>query len=209
MIILLTTVFLVRNGGIRRFQNEDGSLTPEGQKRYRTSGKKFAKKIIKDDKLDNSAGKIHSEIYFDKNLKNYNRESENGRKIKEAYETNSKRVSELNTEINKELEKKYGKFMNLDFENQMRYYAEGADMMEKMSANDPIMKQTKKDWEEYSKKYEKEVNEFLKGYMGEYGDMPSQDPMALSYNTKTGEMGQQSLRNRVAIEMLRYAGGNI
>lgn len=27
-------VLKVRNGGVRRFQNEDGTLTPEGQKRY-------------------------------------------------------------------------------------------------------------------------------------------------------------------------------
>lgn len=38
--------------GIRRFQNEDGSLTPAGEKRY-NNNEKFRKKVNKDEKFNN------------------------------------------------------------------------------------------------------------------------------------------------------------
>lgn len=49
----MQTTYLIHHGikgqkwGIRRYQNEDGSLTPEGEKRYEISSKKFVK--IKND----------------------------------------------------------------------------------------------------------------------------------------------------------------
>lgn len=47
--------------GIRRYQNEDGSLTPSGKKRYGREYERTSKKVMK--KLNKNANRIHINAY--------------------------------------------------------------------------------------------------------------------------------------------------
>ena len=57
-----------------------------------------------------------------------------------------------------------------------------------------------------SKKYEKEATEYVEKSLGEFGNRPVS---GITYNIKTGDVRQPTVNERLVIEMLRRAGGNI
>ena len=62
--------------GVRRYQNEDGSLTPAGEKRYAKLNKKAEKKFLKEvNAYQKNATKKYNKLYFEsynKTAKEYN-----------------------------------------------------------------------------------------------------------------------------------------
>lgn len=197
--------------GVRRYQNEDGSLTEEGKRRY---GKKFSDKIAKAEKRYGASG-INDVISKDETMKRYNETSQALKDIQDAIKTYEDRGKELNSkfsneELNDQLQKKYGaRFMDLSDEDKEKYILDGMKMVDDYMNNDPIRKESMAAWEEASKRYEKETKDFLNDFMGKYGQTKCSDPLALTYNTKTGKTSKQTLADRTTIEMLRNANGKL
>ena len=69
--------------GVRRFQNEDGSLTSDGQKRYRGDIKNVSKRELKRQVSDYLSGKNHKE--FDAEVNRIGHEIEADRKVVAEY----------------------------------------------------------------------------------------------------------------------------
>lgn len=55
-------VFKVRNGGVRRYQNPDGSLTEAGKRRYRGMSSRISRLEIKKQEADNKSNKYQTKF---------------------------------------------------------------------------------------------------------------------------------------------------
>ena len=83
----------------------------------------------------------------------------------------------------------------------------GAKFAQELFSNDVEYNKAVNRYEEYATKYEKEAKKFVDGFLGEYGQEKSPNPLAIKYNTKDGSIDQQTLSDRLAFEMYRNAGG--
>ena len=86
--------------GVRRFQNEDGSLTPAGKERYgvdengHINSEKGAKRYIDDQKKTNRFGSIKGHILFN-DVINFENEVQNTPEYKELLKKDEKLVDEI------------------------------------------------------------------------------------------------------------------
>lgn len=191
--------------GVRRYQNPDGSLTAEGRERYRSEMKELGKELSK--------AKNHETVYNKLNesqaVKEFN---ENNKYYKRLQRTNEllkgdrKYYSDL---ANKEMTKKYGKFQDLNAEQQWEYFVRGALYMQTLTAYSSRYQGLLGRQEMLSKKYESAAKKFLADCFEEIGNQPVSIPTALTVNLNTGNVSTSSLNDTAAIEMLRAAGGRI
>lgn len=197
--------------GVRRYQNSDGTLTDEGRKRY---GKKLADDIVKiDKKYGNSkkygSGYLHyktfERAYDDPLIKDFDKQSSR-KELDTARENKQKRASELSDEVNQKLIKKYGNPLDLPDDQMISYVTDGMKMMQDLSAKDKKLSVLHQKYIDASKKYEKEAAEYVEKSLGEFGNRPVS---GITYNIKTGDVRQPTVNERLVIEMLRRAGGNI
>lgn len=202
--------FLMHHGilgqkwGVRRFQNPDGSLTPEGRKRYSKLADSYKKgeeyfyykvnslKEVKDFSKENKKDKnalLDAQYDYDLAGESYN---------KAAYAYAEKKAGAS-----------YGKIMRMnDVEKQMRLVAfleagiEFADT-EEGKAMGKKLREAQEDYIAKSKAYEHKVTQFVKDLLSDYGDTPI--PGTLSIDTKTLKSRESTLTEQMAIEMLRDA----
>lgn len=123
--------------GIRRYQNEDGSLTPSGKKRYGREYERTSQKVMK--KLNKNANRIH--------LNAYN---------KAADEANNGGIEAFNAQQ----EKKYGWF-NERFDANLNkllldFYSNDKDFQKAQSLVD---RYNMTEWNELAKNNTKIINE--------------------------------------------------
>jgi len=201
--------------GIRRYQNPDGTLTPEGRKRY---GEKLGKEIYKiDKKFPGSDRQSTWQAYdrFDdairrnKAVKDFNNQNQNYKQMRETKKEIKQIATDISDQVNRELEKKYGNFLTLSSAEQGNYIREGLHTSYERAHKNSNLLKLENDYKKYSKEYERESREFLKEYGGDYFAKDSQGKARINVNIKTGEVSQSKILDIVAVEMLRVAGGKI
>lgn len=201
--------------GIRRYQNPDGTLTPEGRKRY---AGKLGKDIYKiDKKFPGSDRKSTWQAYdrFDdairrnKAIKDFNNQNQNYKQMRETKKEIKHIATDISDQVNRELEKKYGNFSVLSTAEQGAYIREGLHMSYERAHKNSNLLKLENDYEKFSKEYERESREFLKEHGGDYFNKDSHGEARINVDLKTGKVSQSKLLDIVAVEMLRVAGGKI
>lgn len=210
--------------GVRRYQNNDGTLTDAGRERY---GKALSNDIKKADEKGNLASikaiynktsgksgvdltieETHKALNKNKAVNQFEKTNETGKELKKTKKDVMAMHDRINHQINKELVNKYGYFMNLSHEDQIKYYKEGVELFKERSTKEGYNK-LKEKYEKLSREYEKEASEFVGNLLGKYGDEKLKSSWAIKYNLVTKEMSKQTVKDLAAIEMLRRAGGII
>lgn len=182
--------------GVRRYQNKDGSLTYAGKK-------KLASKIQRADQ-NNDAFKV-SRI-ANKAFSNYKTTSK-------SYQTalaSKKQMAEADNEINRRshayAEKMVGKKWKdiRDPVEQFKYIGAGQAEAKRLASTKEFMNTATAYSKNYSKAY-KDAQRFVDNCLEDYGNVKLKNPMSVSVNLKTGDASQQTVAQRVAIELMRDA----
>jgi hypothetical protein len=85
----------------------------------------------------------------------------------------------------------------------VQYYDEGAKEMQKRSASDKVLNETKQNYDNYKKEYEKVTRDYVDELLGEYSKAESKDENAIKFNKNTNEISKQTLGERLTIEIMR------
>lgn len=194
--------------GVRRFQNEDGTLTEAGKARY---AKQLSDDVKKADSANNASltsSKVRTALEKNKAVKQFEETNKTGYDLRRAHSDINEINERINLQVNKELEKKYGKFMSLTFEDQAKYYGEGMQMFKERASKEDYEDLVSK-YKKLSAQYEKESRDFLDDLLGKYGDEELRSDWAIKYNFETKEFSKQTVKDLAGIEMLRRSGGFI
>ena len=197
--------FLVHHGikgqkwGIRRFQNEDGTLTEAGKKHRAT----LIKRLTKADALDNSDLEIGKVLADDKALKLFNQSSESYSDLQKYAKEYSDMHTKMNRYANDKATKELGGtsmyFYNKgDRDKFGAYMILGAKYAQEYVDKNPSYREIKEKYESSSKQYEKDVNNFMRSFLGDEGNNPSVSDLAIAYDTRSNEIRQQTLAERAS-----------
>ena len=212
-------VYLVHHGiknqkwGVRRFQNEDGTLTEAGKRRYSKGVNRVAKQIAK----ASEKNKAHQAAYDAirngkvKGIKQFNRENPEFQKL--VVDAAKKTVAEdrLNREVVDRL-KKDG-YLDEVLKNPkhpefLKAYETGRSYAEKIAKeswySDPV-----REWLKSSQEYESKAHEFLDSLNLDSLKVSSKGTFDLIYESKNNKIRQSTIQEILALEMLRAANGHI
>lgn len=191
--------------GVRRYQNKDGSLTPEGKERYRSEMKSLGEELLK--------AKDHKTVYDKLNtsqaVKEFNENNKYYRKLKRTNELLKNDAKMFTEVVNKELTKQYGNFLDLPFDQQREYFMRGVFYTQSLINNSARYQGLLQRQDYLSKKYEASAKKFVSDCFEEIGDKPVSIPTALTINLNTGKVTTSVLNDTAVIEMLRAAGGRM
>lgn len=201
--------------GVRRYQNSDGTLTPEGRKRY---GEKLGKEIYKIDKKYPGSDRQSTWQAYDrfddairrnKAIKDFNNQNQNYKSMQDTHKEIKRIATDISNQVNQELEKKYGNFSTLSSAEQGNYIREGLHMSYERAHKSSQLLKLENDYKKYSKAYESDSREFLKEHGGDYFNKDSRGKARINVDLKTGKVSQSKILDIAAVEMLRVAGGKI
>lgn len=189
--------------GIRRFQNEDGSLTSEGKTRYGSAADyatptpkeqkayyKNVKKVMNNSRLSTTkkmveiAKKTPQEIHDD--LKPFGEKIKASReKYKKEYSSEVDKIVKNDKKL-REFAKKLGVKdedvdkidINLVREAFLRYYRSGYDVLGAMGHTTKSLDAAKKAFQEDDRKLYSEAADFTNKLLGKYGDKPVSELLA-------------------------------
>ncbi len=196
--------------GIRRYQNEDGSLTDAGRKHR----DKLLTKLKKHDN-DNYTYAFGNDLYFDKVVNEFDKDYTKRNGGTSLY-TQRRRLDNLTSDISQGAQQ-YAK-NKTGAPNAIAALLTGKDIQKTIDAGqyytqkeymDKDVVKLMNDYAKNSKQYEKELRTFMTQYLGEEGAKESADKMALNVNLKTGKVGQQTLAEKASVYALKEFGGNI
>lgn len=199
--------------GVRRYQNPDGTLTPEGRKRYT---EQLAKDVYKADKKypgsdQYSMWKVNKAIYkhldTNKAIEEFNKTNDNYKKLQEANKEIKSISRKISDDVNVVLQKKYGDFRFLNDGVRGLYIRDGIAETIKRAKDNPELKKAKHTQLQYSHLYERDARNFLVENAGAYGDKDSHSKMRVNYNIENKSITQSKINDILTIEMLRFAGG--
>lgn len=199
--------------GIRRYQNEDGSLTDAGRKHR----DKLLTKLKENDKSDaDSRRKFANAAYLDPVIteftKDYNKRT--GKYLNEQrYKINSADI-DIREGAARYAKQQTGVSSPLDalLSGKTDKIEECIRAGEKFTAQRYIDKnymELVNDYIDNSKKYDKELREFISQYLGEEGAKESMDEMAISIDLKNNKVNKQTLSDKVANNVYRDEGGDL
>lgn len=197
--------------GVRRFQNEDGSLTDEGKARYGISEKQ-AKKLIELEKKDSAA--FYKELNKNKAYKNFRKHDKDLKNYIKSSESKERHINAANDYANylgKKAAKGHelGETLEYGRIDLFEKYMNAATMyMTSDEVRKPIEK-IEKEMSSSKQLFEKKGERFIKDLFGKYGDMKLENPNSISINTKTGKVSQQTLSGRALTEMYRDKYGRL
>lgn len=194
--------------GVRRYQNDDGTLTEAGRKRYGISKRK-AKSLLELEK-DDPRGFVH-DIRVLKPVKAFDEKSQESWELSNARNERDKQREDINKEGNRRGQEAAGKdwqslLLAGDREGMAKYLQAGKEYAQSPEVLEKVQKSIER-LDKAERAYEKKSREFVDGFLGEYGKLESKNPMSLKYDTKTKQLQQQTLADRMAFEMYRNAGG--
>lgn len=173
--------------GVRRYQNPDGTLTKLGMKRLGKDMKTYVKssKTVKDYKKKKRA--------FDKRMNELN-EFSNQYASQRAKMPSNLFVDYL-TSNNEKMRQQAADYLKYG-----REYMKDAVKSSKMD-------EKHKELTDLQKRFEKETREFLKDYLGKYGDLPANDPNAIKINKETKEVMRQTKLDATTMIVTRMGTG--
>ena len=207
--------------GVRRYQNEDGTLTEAGKKR-------FVKQVQRADaKANPSYVRNLAEKGFDK----YRRESESYNAAKVSKNNLDKMKRDISDQANRYAEDKVGKsFKDIakeikDYETLQRsgLVDPGGDRLRKYYANLAMRNDylnlgakeaarifsTDKDFREalidYNKKYRvayEDAAKYVKDQLGKWGDAPMPGKNSIAVDLQSGKVRQQTVSERVGVDIV-------
>lgn len=199
--------------GVRRFQNEDGSLTEEGKKRYGISEKE-ANKLIELEKKDSAA--FYKRLNKNKMYKQFRNKNEDLKRYEKATIQKQMYADAQNIQANKEAKKAAHGWELVDA------IMSGRDdlVIKYLDAGQAYMQKHAKEMQEEYAKYDKEISEskkafekagekFVKDLFGEYSNKELENPNSVSVDLKTGKVSKQTLSRRALIEMYRDKNGRM
>lgn len=195
--------------GVRRYQNPDGSLTDEGRKRY---GKPLSTKIMKAEKKMDPYEV--NRLANDKNLLKAAKKNTLLELTKKDLQDSKKVYDEETERLNKAIWERAQREIRNDpsipqDEIYVRTMLKGAELAQTMFREDKDFMKARDQYERFSKDYEKQSHDFVKDFLGDYGNEPSPNPLSVKFDTKTGKVSPQTLTDKLAFEMYRNAGGLI
>lgn len=194
--------------GIRRYQNDDGTLTEAGRKRYGISKGK-AKELLRLEQ--NAPAAFAQDMYLQKGVRKFREKSPEYKELNEARREREQQKEDINKEGNRRGREAAGKdwqslLSSGDREGMAKYLQAGKDYAQSPEVIEKVQKSMDR-LDKAERAYEKKSREFVDGFLGEYGKLESKNPMSLKYDTKTKQLMQQTLADRMAFEMYRVAGG--
>ena len=199
--------------GVRRFQNEDGSLTEEGKKRYGISEKE-ANKLIELEKKDPAA--FYKRLNKNKMYKQFRNKNEDLKRYESATMRKQMYADAQNIQANKEAKKAAHGYDLAD-----AIFAGRDDLVIKyLDAGQAYMQKHAKEMQEEYAKYDKEKKKkkkafekagekFVKDLFGEHSNRELENPNSVSVDLKTGKVSKQTLSRRALIEMYRDKNGRM
>lgn len=184
--------------GVRRFQNLDGTLTPEGQKRYQNNDQGGSKKVTKNE---------YTEQEFQKKV------SGQFKSALQKATTSSKKHANQYDKVDKEVYEKYKKEaqkQGLDPDNVVSYedYIKTSNLYNEVrsqvfKSNSPdvlelrrLQKEAEKDYSKYQKELRAETNRLLK----ELGDVALADEWSNPEYYLHGKEAIESVLRRMRID---------
>lgn len=197
--------------GVRRFQNEDGTLTDEGKARYGISEKQ-AKKLIELEKKDSAA--FYKELNKNKAYKNFRKHDKDLKNYINSSESKERHINAANDYANylgKKAAKGHELAETLEY-GRMDLFEKYMDAATKYMTSDEVRKPIEKIEKEMissKQSFEQKGERFIKDLFGKYGDMKLENPNSISLNTKTGKVSQQTLSRRALVEMYRDKYGRL
>jgi hypothetical protein len=196
--------------GIRRYQNEDGSLTDAGRKHR----DKLVKKLKKHDS-ENYRGAFETDLMFDKVINEFDKDftkRNNGESLYGAKRKLSRTMDEISAGAQDYAKKTTGASNAVDALFSGKDIQKTVEAGEFYTAKEYMDKDVIKlieDYGETSKKYEKELRTFMSQYLGEEGAKESMDKLALTVDLNTGKVKPQTLAEKASIYTLKIQGGNV
>ena len=173
--------------GVRRYQNPDGTLTALGFRRMKKD--------------------MHAYVNSSDTVKEYRKKGKKFNKDVDKIANESMKYARKSSGI------KPGRFNEFLFSDDKKkvqkatkYLNSGHELSEKLT-KDYKMKDRHEELKSLQKRFEKETREFLKDYLGEYGDVPVNDPNAIKINKKTKEVMQQTKLDATTMIVTRMGTG--
>lgn len=199
--------------GVRRFQNEDGTLTEAGKRRYSKGVNRVAKQIAKASEKNQAHQVAYDAIRNGKvkGIKQFNRENPEFQKL--VVDAAKKTVSDhrLNREVIDRLKKDgYSDevLKNPKHPEFLKAYETGRSYAEKI-AKEPWYSDPVKEWLKSSQEYESKAHKFLDSLNLDSLKVSSKGTFDLTYNAKDQKIRQSTVQEILALEMLRAAKGHI
>lgn len=199
--------------GVRRYQNEDGTLTAAGKERLRGEVEKAYRK-------SSNMREFGKTLVSQKGMRSYllgnDSASELSRKTT-RYITDARRINyDANLAANKEAKKAVGgkDFAELllskdaDASEKISLYLETGKRVakeygEKMA---PMMNKRLSELDTLRKSYEKEANAFVRDFLGEYGNTEVSYSDAIKYDMKNNKITKQTMSEMTVASLLSYTG---
>ena len=213
--------------GVRRYQNEDGSLTEAGRKRYGSQLDSLSKDIVKyHNKQPNSqvANLVAAANIIGGNtrgIRRFNKDTKEYKELKEARKTYEKLNEDFNKEVYKRLKKEgynpkllRSRSPEAFVENmKKKEFADaikaGREISNKLINEDPKYNASFNELIKASNAYEAKVDKFLNTQALDLLNTPLDGAFTKKVDLKTGKVSSQTIKDIIEIEMLREAGGYI
>ena len=204
--------------GVRRYQNEDGTLTPAGKKRYGAGVDWLAKSTYRVSKKnpDNSgAGYYEPLMRLDFNdlstrgLRRFNRDSKDYKEylktsteLKVASEDFNRKVYKALKKDGYNIKKLRADYMEKDPDEWTRLYTIGQEYASRIFESDKPYQDLIKRNSEAMARYKSRVDKFLDSLDYESLNLPLSGKYNISVNTKTGESYRTPVKDAIKVAML-------
>lgn len=207
--------------GVRRFQNEDGTLTPAGKRRYGAGIDRLAREVDEVSKKyvnDSSAGyKLAAArvgVDAPRGIKRFNRDSKEYKDLVSAASEYTKSNAKFNKEVYKQLRKDgyntrklHAKYMQKDFANWEKLYNKGREYANRIFDDNPEYANKYNAYKDASSRYQTKVEKFIDSLGYESLDRTLSGRFNTSVDLRTGKVYKTKVKNAISVAMLINAGG--
>ena len=199
--------------GVRRYQNKDGTLTPDGKRRLRGEVEKAYGK-------SSNMREFGKTLVSQKGMRSYLLRSDSASELARKttnYITDARRINyDANMAANKEARKAVGgkDFAELllskdaDASEKIGVYLETAKRVAKEYGENmaPTMNKRLSELDTLRKSYEKEANAFVRDFLGDYGNTEVSYSDAIKYDMKNNKITKQTMSEMTVASLLSYTG---
>lgn len=181
--------------GVRRYQNEDGTLTPEGRERY-------ARNAIEYDKTE---GKLYKKVKKNKDIKAFNEQykkdhPELQKAIEEADEYSKARYEYLQATF---MQPGNRFILDLPPEQQQFYIDMALDIWVDTSPDAKKFAGLNDRYNKAMRAYEKAAHKYIDDLLGDYSKLESENPERITVDIKEGKSKATSIGDELVVEMIR------